>query len=411
MHDQPADHTPPHASLPTDRRAMLAGLGGLAAGALLAGKAHAGPLEPPTGPIAPTMKPLDEVEPRTPMLGRNFDFGGGGVFQITQPGSYYLTANSNSTGAFGVIAIAASNVTIDLMGFRLAGNSTTFQSAIQLSTGSGTLRNIVIRNGTIHDWTNSNSYGVNLTNAENCVIENLVLHNNRAGGVSVGPGSVIRHCIATNCLSGPAFLVAGGGLIHNCNSQNNGRDGIVAGAGSSVLECVTRNNGFQGINAGSGSTVLDCVARNNGREGIVIGNGGSIQKCTIDGNGNTLERRGITAGSRCSILENTISENTGGGIAASSDSTIIGNTIVNNRNASNQGSGIRVTGAGNRIEANNIVLQAPGIDAVGGGNLIIRNSLRAANPPFSLAGGNTTGPTVTSANIASSNNPHANYTF
>ena len=53
--------------------------------ATLAGWVNAGgPLDPP-GPPGVTMKSLSEVEPRTPISAL--------PFTISQPGSYYLTAN------------------------------------------------------------------------------------------------------------------------------------------------------------------------------------------------------------------------------------------------------------------------------------------------------------------------------
>src|SRR4029079_14214982 len=93
---------------------LLAVLAIAAISALLA----QGPLTPPGAP-APTMKTLDEVEPRIAVNSTNTPGDADSLDKITQPGSYYLTGNI--TGVFGKmgIEIAANGVTIDLMGFEM----------------------------------------------------------------------------------------------------------------------------------------------------------------------------------------------------------------------------------------------------------------------------------------------------
>src|SRR5687767_7720762 len=70
-----------------------------------------GNLTPPGAP-APTMKTLDQIEPRIPI--------GSVPFTINAPGSYYLTGNLN-TATTNAIIIRASDVTLDLRGFTLSG--------------------------------------------------------------------------------------------------------------------------------------------------------------------------------------------------------------------------------------------------------------------------------------------------
>lgn len=67
----------------------------------------------PTGAPAPTMKTLDQLEPRKPIYVIPTN--------ITTAGSYYLTTNlSGASGQTG-ITVHTDHVTIDLNGYALSG--------------------------------------------------------------------------------------------------------------------------------------------------------------------------------------------------------------------------------------------------------------------------------------------------
>src|SRR4051794_16844860 len=71
-----------------------------------------GLLTPPGAP-APTMKTLDQVEPRIAITSVPIN--------ISTPGSYYLTGNLIGATNTAGIAIYTGNVTLDLNGFALKG--------------------------------------------------------------------------------------------------------------------------------------------------------------------------------------------------------------------------------------------------------------------------------------------------
>jgi hypothetical protein len=101
---------------------------GLQAICCLPHAARAGDLNPPAGPVAPTMKSLDDVEPRTAINAANTPGSANSVFRISQPGSYCLTGNVNGGAGLHGIQIESNNVTLDLNGFALMGTAAAAKS-------------------------------------------------------------------------------------------------------------------------------------------------------------------------------------------------------------------------------------------------------------------------------------------
>src|SRR5213079_2045574 len=137
----------------------------------------------------PTMKTLDQVEPRIDLQNApaaavtttNAEYH----FIITQPGSYYLSANLAVTKTNG-IQVNAEGVTLDLNGFE-----------ISRSTGSGgygleivaTSHRASIRNGFIKGL----AYGV-AGGSRACAFRDLSVSGCTSTGISAGPGAVLESC-------------------------------------------------------------------------------------------------------------------------------------------------------------------------------------------------------------------------
>jgi parallel beta-helix repeat protein len=352
--------------------------------------AHAqGSLTPPGAP-APTMKSLAQVEPRTAITSL--------PYTISQPGSYYVTTNLS-----GNITIAASGVTLDLMGFELV---------YDLGTGiyiSGSRSNLVIRNGTVRGC---GFYGVDAFDASNSRVERLNVLSSASSGIRAGTGNTVNDCVSQR--NGTDGISTGlGSTISGCTALNNGFRGIFADTGSTVSGCSARGNSFDGIRVGSRSTVSGCSSANNSANGFTVGDGSTVIGCTASSNS-----VGISATSGCTIKDSTASVNfddgiqvgsgfggttirgctargnAGDGIEAYNACLVVDNLCDGNGAGNGLRAGIHVTGTANRIENNQSSSNGRGIGVDGTGNLIIRNSATHNTTNYVIAAFNNVGVTV-----------------
>jgi hypothetical protein len=333
--------------------------------ATLAPALAAGPLTPPPGPIASTMRTLLEVEARTPIGPDTTPGDADSLYRITQPGSYYLTGNVAGVPGKSGIEIYASGVTIDLGGFQLDGTASGVNSC-GITDNFLNLSNVTIRNGTLIGWQRA---GIELTGA-GARIESVTASHNGVG-IDLGFTTVVTRCIA----------------------RNNADDGISTGAYSVVEACTASGNGGNGILAGGSSTVRGCSSGNNSQNGINSYDNGHVVDCSATGNG----LHGIKAHWASFIDRCHASTNHGDGINVGNYSTVTNNICRSNGSGASGGAGIRLDSTTVRtiVRGNNCVQNDWGIRVDAASNLIIGNSCTMNTINFEIVSGNRVGAIVT----------------
>ncbi len=353
----------------------------------------AGSLDPPAGPVAPTMKTLAEVEPRTAIRAADLPL------IISSPGSYYLAENITTAG--NGISISSNDVTLDLMGFTLSGGTGTGIMVFNLQ------ENITIRNGTVRGWP---QHGIFAGSTSKSRFENLTLMNNgtdaAAGhrGLGTGEGCVVSNCTAAGNV-GRGFWLGYANIVTGCTAIGNGGHGIYLGSGT-VKECTARNNNGTGIYSVFTSTIEGCAASGStAADGIYAGNGSVVNNCTAETNAG----HGIVISIGGGVHHCVCRANGGDGIQAGFNAIILGNSCNDNA------TGINVSGRRTRIEGNSVQQNVTGIGGTGFYNFIIKNSAARNDTDYDIALNNKVGEifdySATPNVIITSSNPWANFVF
>ena len=179
---------------------------------------------------------------------------GGFPYVISTGGSYRLTGNLTvSSSNADAIEVNASNVTIDLNGFAIAGpGGSTSGNGISAAT----VTDVTVENGTITGFGGS-------------------------AAIRAGSNSIVR----------------------NVHASSNG-NGIVAGSGSVISDNVVHDNSGSGINcSGSGCAISGNAAFNN-TQGIsandaTTGYEGNVLKNATNVSGGSSMKNNLCAGSVC----------------------------------------------------------------------------------------------------------------
>ena len=261
-------------------------LAGAAAAATVAFTVTAGPLNPPAGPVTSTFKTINDIEPRISVQ----SLGSQPPYVISQPGSYFLSANISAVSGQKGIFINADNVTLDLNGFAMIGNLNG-DDAIFFNGR----RNVTVRNGVIRDWVKE---GVDGYLSNNVRIEDLTVDNSVNGyGIIVGDSARIVN--SSSSRSGAGFIVANRAVMVNCTADLNVGPGFVTGVSANLQNCTADSNGVDGFSTGAASDLTACVARANTGNGFVfdgwatmnasasVGNTGNGVRIVAPGGGQT----------------------------------------------------------------------------------------------------------------------------
>lgn len=381
-----------------DSRGLFVGAGvGIAL--LIASTSRAGDLDPPLGPLLPTMKTLEQAEPRVPIGPDTTPGDADSIYRIAQPGSYYLTGPVTASGAAGErgIEIAASGVTIDLRGFELVGDAASGDAIV----ADGAIEEVRIHGGRLRDWGGS---GIYLFNTPGCIVEDVIASHNADAGIWVGDSAVVTRCIARDNAGGNGIGAAFGATISNCTAESNGGYGVACLTGN-IDGCAARSNGFYGITNSIG-VISNCSADQN--SGIGIGTtSGTIRSCVSRVNGSD----GFWASDSSTIIDCTAVGNAGNGIHVRNSCRIADNLCRSN-GSQGDGAGIYVEEGNCRVEGNNVILNDRGIDVDAGDNIILANTARGNTTNYTIVPGNSVGLIVNAASSTiTTSNPWTNFEY
>lgn len=372
---------------------------------IAAGLALAGPLNPPSGPIAPTGKTTQEIfdkaaaaEPRIAINATNTPGNSGCVFLISQPGSYYLTQDLIGVPGKSGIWIGASNVTIDLNGFSVRGTSGSFVGI----ANSSSVSHLEVRNGTVRGW---DAGGIDFVpyapNA--CIVRNVKANSNGSGGIKVSESARVIDCQAIGN-TGDGISALSNGQIIGCQAEGNSRDGIAVLNNTLIDRCVTSNNSGDGVSAGTGSTVTNTIASNNTAHGFNLTSSIRATNCSANSNGGYgfYAEQSVTITDCHAVGNATSAVRLAGSLSEVSRCTLSGVSGF---------PVIDMIGNGNQISANRLSGGTFGVSGLTATNALVvgNHCIAHSSGAFNLGATCQTGPLVTATGTITATSPFANF--
>ena len=206
-------------------------------------------------------------------------------YTISSSGFYYITKNLSCGPESHGITIVGHNVTLDLMGFNLAGSGQGIYHGIYMNQKT----NVEIRNGTVRNFPQDGIHEESVGTGHRII--NIRTRNNGRRGIyfaSEGRNHIVKNCTAVGNASNGIDAAGSGSTVTGNTCYNNALSGIYAGNGSTVTGNNCSYNGDDGISAGSGSTVIGNTCLYNTNYGIDLGGYNLVDQNTAYGNGTSM---------------------------------------------------------------------------------------------------------------------------
>ena len=235
---------------------------------VLVASALAGDLNPPPGPVAPTMNSLDAIEPRKCLNDLPQDEGA--VVIVTEPGNYFMRDDIRGMpGRHGVRIVADGDVSIDLNGFSITGVDGSLDGINFQMPNDGARRSLSVRcadgscRARISGWGGD---GIRTENITVCRCTHLIISDNAGNGIThLRAQNIVHRDVA-------ARACGGGGVFINDTS-----DGVAIG----LVDVETSGCGTDGVFAsinptkgggGGGGRIafLRIASSGNGGNGVAI---------------------------------------------------------------------------------------------------------------------------------------------